>query len=107
LETNIKLKQLYKNLSGTSGHTKSTDLIIDIIKRIKISGETVPLIKASVKIKCLRHPNLKAQKGVVKNYPGKHNRPKRPFSGGPSVKGPVINNVKEKQANSNSVKSTA
>jgi hypothetical protein len=28
LETNIKLKQLYKNLSGTSGHTKSTDLII-------------------------------------------------------------------------------
>jgi hypothetical protein len=43
LETNIKLKQLYKNLNGTSGHTKSTDLIIDIIKRIKISGETVPL----------------------------------------------------------------
>jgi hypothetical protein len=43
LETNIKLKQLYKNLNGTSGHTKSTDLIIDIIKRIKIIGETLPL----------------------------------------------------------------
>jgi hypothetical protein len=35
--------KLYKNLIGISGHTKSTDLIIDIIKRIKISGETVPL----------------------------------------------------------------
>jgi hypothetical protein len=43
LETNIRLKQQYKNLNGISDHTKSTDLIIDIIKRIKISGETVPL----------------------------------------------------------------
>ncbi len=41
LETNIKLKQ--QNLNGISDHTKSTDLIIDIIKIIKISGETVPL----------------------------------------------------------------
>jgi hypothetical protein len=45
LETNIKLKQLYKNINGTSGHAKSTDLIIDITKRIKITGETVPLSK--------------------------------------------------------------
>ncbi len=48
LETNIKLKQQKKNLNGISDHTKSTDLIIDIIKRIKISGETVPLTRASI-----------------------------------------------------------
>ncbi len=39
--------KLYKNLNGTSGHTKTTKttyLIIDIIKQIKISGDTVPLM---------------------------------------------------------------
>ncbi len=35
--------KLLKKLNGISGHTKSTDLIINIIKIIKISGETVPL----------------------------------------------------------------
>ncbi len=44
LETNITFMKLYKNLNGTSGHTKATYLIIDIIKQIKISGYTVPLM---------------------------------------------------------------
>ncbi len=35
LETNMKLKPQYKNLEGISDHTKSTDLIIDIIKKLK------------------------------------------------------------------------
>jgi hypothetical protein len=35
--------KLFKNINDISGHTKSTDLIIDIMKRIKISGATVPL----------------------------------------------------------------
>ncbi len=45
LETNIKLMKLKKNFNGISGHTKSTYLIINIIKRIKKSRETLPLTK--------------------------------------------------------------
>ncbi len=43
LETNKQIKAAMKNLNGISNHTKSTDLIIDIIKRMEISGETVPI----------------------------------------------------------------
>ncbi len=55
LEINIKLLKLKKIIRGISGRTKSTDLIINIIQRIKKSRDTIPLTPAFTFTTC---PNM-------------------------------------------------